>query len=92
MLFTAPFRYGQQHPVQEHADVIYGLAVRLFSAGFALKTLADLQLEKHKRERKRGLYCEGSLEYRVASEVRLQVQLAIPLPCHLPSTTMNCTC
>jgi steroid 5-alpha reductase family enzyme len=57
--FTAPFRYGQQHPVPEHADVIYGLAVGLFSAGFALETLADLQLEKHKRQRRAGLCREG---------------------------------
>lgn len=57
--FVASFRYGLQYPVPKHADVIHELAVVLFSAGFALETLAVLPLEKHKRERKAGLYRDG---------------------------------
>jgi steroid 5-alpha reductase family enzyme len=57
--FTALFRYGWQHAILENADLIYGMAVGLYSAGFALETLADWQIENHKRRGRPGLYRDG---------------------------------
>ena len=56
--FTAPFRHRGQvltgyHPVGQ------ALAVGVFSAGFALETLADYQLTQHQKRSEGGLVREG---------------------------------
>jgi steroid 5-alpha reductase family enzyme len=55
--FTAPFRH-QGAVMSGYHPHVQALAVGLFSAGFALETLADIQLERHKRESS-GLLKDG---------------------------------
>lgn len=57
--FTAPFRYGPQHAAPQNAELFHSLAVGLFSAGFALETLADWQMERHKQKGNLGLKRDG---------------------------------
>jgi len=56
--FTAPFRHEGAVLIGYH-PYIQMAAVGMFSAGFALETLADYQLAQHKKEGKGGLTKEG---------------------------------
>ena len=58
--FTAPFRMGVIHSTPPNlADVTHGLAVAIFSAGFALEVLADWQKSLYKKEGGIGMNKEG---------------------------------
>jgi steroid 5-alpha reductase family enzyme len=50
--FTTPFRTveGAVQLAPEHATCLRALAVGLFSAGFALEVIADVQVEQHRKE------------------------------------------
>ena len=56
--FTAPFRH-QGAVMTGYHPVGQAIAVALFSSGFALETLADWQLERHKEASEGGLLREG---------------------------------
>jgi len=59
--FTIPFRALPAetfHAPHEYIDFIHGLAVGLFSAGFALEVLADAQIDSH-RAKSSGLNRDG---------------------------------
>ena len=61
--FTIPFRQvyecAQASPVVSYGHYIHALAVFLFSAGFTLETLADVQLETFKKNNGQGVNQEG---------------------------------
>ncbi|KAJ4123199.1 hypothetical protein NW768_009727 [Fusarium equiseti] len=61
--FTIPFRQvyecAQASPVVSYGHYIHALAVFLFSAGFTLETLADVQLESFKKNNDQGVNREG---------------------------------
>jgi steroid 5-alpha reductase family enzyme len=61
--FTIPFRQvyecAQASPVVSYSSYIRDFAVFLFSAGFTLETLADIQLESFKKRDGQGVNREG---------------------------------
>ncbi|KAF2090091.1 DUF1295-domain-containing protein [Saccharata proteae CBS 121410] len=56
--FRAPVANAQASPLPPYAELFHGLAVFLFSSGFALEVLADAQLDAH-REKSSDLNREG---------------------------------
>ena len=56
--YTAPFRH-QGAVLTGYHPYVQMLAVGLFSTGFAIETVADYQLEAHKKENKTSLLREG---------------------------------
>lgn len=61
--FTLPFRAlddsAAASPLHVHPEYTHGLAVALFSAGFALEVLADVQLAAHQKKNSDDLTREG---------------------------------
>jgi steroid 5-alpha reductase family enzyme len=61
--FTLPFRSisasAEASPLHVHPEYTYGLAVALFSAGFAMEALADKQLAAHQKRNNDVLDREG---------------------------------
>lgn len=63
--FTLPFRAGSRQPAgqpvvgAEYAGLLRGVAVGLFTAGLALESLADYQIEAHKKKGRQGLCRDG---------------------------------
>lgn len=58
LLFRAPLASGALSAAPEYASLAHSLAVFLFSSGFALEVLADVQLASHK-EKSSSLNREG---------------------------------
>ena len=75
--FTAPFRHEGAVLTGYH-PYIQMLAVGLFSAGFALETLADYQLDVNKEQKSSGLKRDG-----VWSIVRHPKYVAAPYNAHV---------
>jgi steroid 5-alpha reductase family enzyme len=61
--FTLPFRAiddsAAASPLHVHPEYTHGLAIALFSAGFALEVLADMQLTAHRKTNSNDLDREG---------------------------------
>lgn len=61
--FTLPFRSisasAEASPLHVHPEYTHGLAVALFSAGFVMETLADLQFAAHQKKNSNSLDREG---------------------------------
>lgn len=57
--FTAPFRHDGAARLTGYHPYVQMLAVGMFSAGFAMETLADYQLDKFKAEGGTGILKEG---------------------------------
>jgi steroid 5-alpha reductase family enzyme len=61
--FTLPFRAldhsAAASPLHVHPEYTHGLAIALFSAGFALEVIADFQLAAHQKAKKDDLNREG---------------------------------
>ena len=57
--FTAPFRHHGAASMTGYHPWIQMAAVGIFSAGLAMETIADVQLDAHKAEGKPGLMQEG---------------------------------
>jgi steroid 5-alpha reductase family enzyme len=58
--FRDPLRSAEASPVVSNASLWHGLAVFLFSTGFALEVVADAQLEEHKRNSPGTVNREGA--------------------------------
>lgn len=61
--FTLPFRAldfsAAASPIHVHPEYTHGLAVALFSSGFAMEVLADMQLAAHQKTNSNDLDREG---------------------------------